>query len=89
MTDSAGKILSVLEKDGASDSVREQLNEMLKGYAQIEWWGRFGELLSGNSGFAKQIRKWFWSAGGVVDCSDPISHDEGHRFSELLQEYGI
>ena len=89
VTGSAGKILSVLEKDGASDSVREQLNEVLKGYAQIEWWGRFCELLSGNSVFSKQVRKWFWSAGGAVDCGDPIPTDQGHRFSELLQEYGI
>ena len=38
------------------EAARLQVNEMLKSLSQIEWWGRFEELVSGESEFAGEIR---------------------------------
>jgi hypothetical protein len=79
------RTLVVLQNGEVTESVREQLNAFLNGYAQIEWWGRFGELLSGLSSFASGIRAWYWSGRG----SGSIPDDQALRFSESLKEYGI
>lgn len=83
------KIVAALEKRGVNDSGRDRINEALKGYAQVEWWGPFGELLSGVTVFAKKIRTWFWSNGSPNDGTGLIPLDQARRFSDSLQEYGI
>ena len=72
-----------------AESVRERLNQALKGYAQIVWCGRFGELLSKDTTFAKEVRAWFWSIRGRRNDRAPISNDQALRFAECLQEYGL
>jgi hypothetical protein len=82
-------IVAAVEAHGMNDLGRDRLNAALEGYAQIEWWGTFGELLSGETPFAKNIRNWFWSNTGPRSESSVISSGEAGRFSQLLQEYGI
>jgi hypothetical protein len=71
------------------EAVRMKLNDALKGYAQIVWWGRFEELLSTDTRFAREIRDWFWSNSGRKDGSTTIPRNQTSRFAERLQEYGL
>jgi hypothetical protein len=72
-----------------SEGTRMQLNDALKGYAQIVWWGRLGELLSTQVPFAREVRDWFWSNGGHKNGSGTVPRDQARNFAELLQDYGI
>jgi len=72
-----------------TEATRMQLNDALKGYAQLVWWGRFGELLSADMPFARQIRDWFWANDGCKNGSGAIPRDRARRFAERLREYGL
>jgi hypothetical protein len=71
------------------EATRMQLNDALKGYAQVVWWGQFGELLSADIPFAREIRAWFWSNGGCKNDSGAVPGEQARRFAERLQEYGL
>jgi hypothetical protein len=62
---------------------------MLKSFSQIEWWGQFDELLSGESEFAREIREWYrdFNRANVVDSS-PVTEEE-EEFAYALQAYGL
>jgi len=81
--------VAAIEVHALDDLGRDRLNAALKGHAQIEWWGSFGKLLSGDTPFAKNIRNWFWSNTGVPSGRAVIPANEAGRFSQSLQEYGI
>jgi hypothetical protein len=72
-----------------TEATRMQLNDALKGYAQLAWWGQFAELLSADIPFAREIRAWFWSNGGCKNSSGAVPGDQTRRFAERLQEYGL
>ena len=72
-----------------TEATRMQLNDALKGYAQVVWWGQFGELLSADIPFAREIRAWFWSNGGCKNDSGAVPGEQARRFAERLQEYGL
>jgi hypothetical protein len=72
-----------------AEATRMQLNDALKGYAQLVWWGQFGELLSADIPFAREIRAWFWSNSGFKNGSGAVPGDQARRFAERLQEYGL
>lgn len=83
------------EVDG--EKAREQLNAALRGYSQIEWWGTYGDLVRGESEFARQARASFRltvSDQGSTDEDDPaiqqpLREDEQAEFSEWLGTYGL
>ena len=83
------EILAQLNGDAITDQALVRLNQVLKGHAQIEWSGRFVEMLSAETPFAKQIRAWFWSSKGLKNGSATLPKDEVLAFSECLQEYGL
>jgi hypothetical protein len=72
-----------------AEAVRMKLNDALKGFAQIVWLGRFEELLSTDTPFAREIRDWFWSNSGRKNGSTTIPRNQALRFAERLQEYGL
>ena len=81
--------LASLNGSAITDQALVRLNQVLKGYAQIKWLGKFGEMLSAETPFAKEIRAWFWSNSGRKNGSAPISNHQAPAFSECLQEYGL
>jgi hypothetical protein len=85
------KVREILRDTGTpTEALRVQLNNALKGYAQLVWWGCFGELLSAEAPFAHKIRDWFWSNGRrKKDGSGTVPREQARRFSERLQEYGL
>jgi hypothetical protein len=72
------------------DTARLELNDALKRFSQINWWGLGAELFSGISPFPIEVRLWFRETKQDPDLSDrPISEDEKHAFLESLTEYGL
>lgn len=71
------------------EAYKSQLNQTLKGYTQIGWWGQFKDLLNGEGAFPGEVRSWFRSNAAVKPGTVPISASEKRRFAELLQEYGL
>lgn len=65
-----------------------QLNDVLKGFSQIEWVGQFSDLLSGTGEFPAKVRAWYRDddsdSGG-----DPIPPQEVGDFTAQIAEYGI
>jgi hypothetical protein len=85
------RVRDILTCPGATptQATRMQLNDALKGFAQLVWWGRFGELLSADMPFARQVREWFWSNDGRKNGSGAVPRDQACRFAKQLQEYGL
>jgi len=79
----------VLADEIDMEAARTEINDALKACSQIEWWGHFEDLVSGESDFAREIRKWYRDFGRaeVVDSS-PVT-DEEEQFSYALQAYGF
>jgi N-6 DNA Methylase len=84
-----GKIMERLNGAPLGEAFKSQLNQTLKGYTQIGWWGRFGELLSREGAFAREIRSWFRSVASERTGTGPIPGSEKLRFAKLLQDYGL
>jgi hypothetical protein len=58
-TDSLNRILADAVGSGVvRDFALNRANAMLRGTVQLRWWGNFGELLRGDSFFAKEVRTW-------------------------------
>jgi hypothetical protein len=57
------------------EQARLQINERLRTFSQIEWWGQFEELASGQSEFPEAIRKWYRELieAGVEDSAHYLS----------------
>jgi hypothetical protein len=83
------KILDCLNAANPGEAYMSQLNQTLKGYTQIKWWGPFGELVSGETAFARDIRVWFRENTSAGKGNGPIPAPDKSTFSELLQEYGM
>jgi hypothetical protein len=84
-----GKILDHLNGASPGEGFKAQLNQTLKGYTQIKWWGQFGELVSGETAFAREIRGWYRSNTSAGHGTGPIPPREAARFTEVLKEYGM
>lgn len=89
----ANSVRSVLEKMGKgsiSDSdALEQLNKLLARIDQIEWWGSFEDLVTGDSEYAKHVRDSFGKLPKSVDTSVPVAESkELNEFISVLQEWG-
>jgi hypothetical protein len=78
-----------LNPDGNSEGVRTRLNDLLKGYTNLVWWGPFDELLSGSNEFAREVRRWFHSSRMADKADAPIEADQQEEFVQAIQEYGL
>ena len=65
---------------------RLQINELLRMFSQIEWWGQAAELLTGDGDFARELRDF--SRIEPVDAS-PIAAAEAQEFFYTLQVCGL
>lgn len=73
---------------------RENINEILKGFSQIEWWGTFRELRSGRCPYSQKLINDFRQLVSDDEnlnrvSTDPISDNELARFKDYLMTYGI
>ena len=67
---------------------RVEANIQLQSFSQIEWWGKFSELLHKDAEFPVRVRQWFRQRDSV-DASAPITSDEEDRFVEEIRSYGV
>jgi hypothetical protein len=85
----AAKIREILaESPSLTAEALADLNDALRGYARLEWSGRFGDLLSSDVPFAHEVRCWFRGATRAAGGA-PVSREQASSFAERLQEYGI
>lgn len=72
------------------EQARPQINELLQGLSQMEWWGRANELLAGDSNFACELREWYRDISHLepVDAS-PIAAAEAQELFFALQVGGM
>ena len=71
------------------EQARPQLNELLHTFTQIEWWGQFEELVSGEGEFAGAVRKWYRESKQAESAESSPLTDEGKEFAQALQGYGL
>lgn len=89
----AGQVQSTIARAQAGEIDMEQarlrINGLLRGFSQIEWWGRADELLSGDSDFARELRKWYRDFNRILPGNAaPVVAAEAQDFFHALQEYG-
>jgi len=73
---------------GREEAIKE-FNLAARHFFQIEWWGPREELISGDSGFACDVRSWWRHLTGDKDNS-PIQDSEMDAFLKYLEEdYGL
>jgi hypothetical protein len=71
------------------ETARLQINAVLKLFSQIEWWGQFKELVSGEGEFERGLRQWYrdFKEARMVDSSPVIGEEE--EFAHAIQAYGL
>jgi hypothetical protein len=77
--------------------VRADLNTLLKGYMEIEWWGMLPDLTEGSSEFARDVRtsfrenvRTYWRETTADDGQEEvISADEHLAFIQWLPNCGL
>ena len=99
LTKGLGKIrLRVSRPVHLTEKLRQEINDALGDSADLEWWGRFEDLLKGTGEFATDLRGWFReSQGDEVDRDDDEEDEDGSRpiedyevedFVDYLKDYG-
>lgn len=63
-------------------STVDELNKLNRGVEQIQWFGQFQELLSGETEFAQGLRKFFSSS------TNSLSKNRIPEFAEFLRNWG-
>ncbi|UYW28219.1 hypothetical protein OKC48_06780 [Methylorubrum extorquens] len=85
--DAAVKDIANHLSDGAAvEGVLGRLNVELKGEAQFDWIGRYGDLLGAAGEFPLRLRSQF---RGGTSGDRPIGSDEHVAFGEFLETYGV
>lgn len=89
-------VLERFSTDGFTDELLAELNEAVKSDFTLEWWGRFDELVAGQSNFARNIVTGFLSQAeewSEEQEDDPpvraLREDELDEFVEYLQTCGV
>lgn len=70
------------------ESGRVEANIQLRSFSQIEWWGKFSELLHEDTEFAVLVRQWFRGSEGQ-DAAAPVPPEDEDQFVEEIRSYGI
>jgi hypothetical protein len=85
-----------------TEKLRQEINAVLGDSADLEWWGKFEDLLTGSGEFESDLRGWFReSQGDAVDEDEdedeveeggdparPIESFEVEEFIDYLKDYG-
>jgi hypothetical protein len=66
----------------------DRVNLILPPSYRIEWWGRFDDLLNGESAVPRRVRTWFRERTALGGGARPISRYERDQFIAMLQEFG-
>lgn len=82
-------VLEGVRVEGLTETLRLEMNEIIKGVFVIEWWGQFNELASGGTEFGRSMRDMFRDQGESGADATPISHDEIEDFVEFLRTAGV
>ena len=87
----ASSVRSTIEEGEGSDleSVRIQLNTLLRGCSQFTWMGSFEELKSGDHPEAVAVRNNFHSDRDRLEDGSAITDNELNEFTEFLSSYGL
>lgn len=83
------KVLAGSKGSAALESTRKKLNKALKGYSQIQWWGTFSQLCSGNETFPSQVRGAFFRSDESLPKAAPVPTVQRKEFISFLSEYGL
>ena len=67
------------------DEALDRVNQALKSYSPIEWWGMFGELVIGDWESPREVRSWFRDRKGRPTDPPPIT---GEGAAGLLGQTG-
>lgn len=93
--DAVSNVIKDMRNDALRlEKVRGNINEVLKDFSQIEWWGTFRELRSGICPYSQKIindfRQLVPDDESINEIStDPISDNELAEFKDYLMTYGI
>ncbi len=60
----------------------DEFNHIIKGVEQIQWFGQFSDLLSGETEFAQGLRKFYSSS------TQPLTKIQIPEFAEFLRNWG-
>ena len=68
--------------------VLASINELLKGFVQLEWWGTLQELRRSDHEFPRKVRAALRDEDQPED-EPPIAEEELAAFVEMLSQYGF
>lgn len=78
----AQRLLSTATAESFDQKKVDELNQIISGVEQIQWFGQFSDLLSGETEFAQGLRKFFSSS------TNPLSKVQIPEFAEFLRNWG-
>ncbi len=85
----AAVVARVRSGELSMDEGLAHLNEVLRRFSQLRWWGQLSELLCGDRPFEREIRAWARGAESGADPSRPIDEAERPAFIEGLRDFGL
>lgn len=78
----AQRYLSTVTADSLDQKTIDEFNQIISGVEQIQWFGQFSDLLSGETEFAQGLRKFFSSS------TQPLAKIQIPEFAEFLRNWG-
>lgn len=78
----AQRYLSTVTAESFDQKAVDEFNQIISGVEQIQWFGQFSDLLSGETEFAQGLRKFFSSS------TQPLSKIQIPEFAEFLRNWG-
>ena len=79
-------VLDNVHKDGLTDQLKDQINDISKDFMVIEWWGNFSELVGNKSEFSKNLIEDFFER--FEEEPKSLSEEHMDSFVEFIQSYG-
>lgn len=78
----AQRFLSTVTADSLEQKTIDEFNQIISGVEQIQWFGQFSDLLSGETEFAQGLRKFYSSS------TQPLTKIQIPEFAEFLRNWG-
>lgn len=78
----AQRYLSTVTTDSLDQKTVDEFNQIISGVEQIQWFGQFSDLLSGETEFAQGLRKFYSSS------TQPLTKIQIPEFAEFLRNWG-
>ena len=76
----------------AMDDAIPMLNDALRGFSQLRWWGTFRDLTHGERAFEQELRAWFRGWDEYEDEPKDVSaiaEKDLETFKDGIREWGI